>query len=31
MVHISYGYGYLLGQIKVLFGKRFNKNQTVTR
>lgn len=31
MVHISYGYGYLLGQIKVLFGKRFNKNLTVTR
>lgn len=31
MVHISYGYGYLLGQIKVLFGKRFNKNLKVTR
>ncbi len=31
MVHISYGYGYLLGQVKVLMGKKFHKNQTVTR
>jgi glycosyltransferase involved in cell wall biosynthesis len=31
MVHMSYGYGYLIGQIKVLRGKKFNKNQTVTR
>lgn len=31
MVHLSYGYGYLVGQMKILFGKTFNKNQTVTR
>ena len=31
LVHISYGYGYFLGQIKVLFGRKFHKNLTVTR
>jgi glycosyltransferase involved in cell wall biosynthesis len=31
VVHVSYGYGYLIGQIRVLFGKKFNKKQTFTR
>lgn len=31
LVHVSYGYGYLLGKFKIFFGLKFNKNHKVTR
>lgn len=31
LIHVSYGYGYLFGKFRIMFGLKFNKNHKVTR